>query len=191
MVVTRKPLLALTTADLMSRDVTMIPQTMSLRTAARLLSKAHVTGAPVVDDQGRRMRLWINSEVPEIKDPAAFMDMLVDRTVKILSTEPIDVYVNPTFLPDAIAKDYDTLWTEARMQKVVDAAARRGIAIEINSRYKLPRAAFLRLAKAAGCKFTFGTNNGDRDVGRLDYCFQMINEIGLKWQDIWVPNRKP
>jgi len=141
----------------------------------------------IFDDTGRRMRLWMRNEVPEIKDKQAFMDMLVDRTVKILSTEPINIYVNPTFLPDQIARDYDQLWTEERMKKVVDAAAAHHVAIEINSRYRLPSAAFLKLAKAAGCKFTFGTNNGDRDVGRLDYCFQMVREVGLKWQDIWVP----
>ena len=143
----------------------------------------------IVDDGGRRMRLWIADEVPEIKDKQAFMDMLVDRTVKILTTEPVDIYVNPTYLPGAIAGDYDRLWTEARMRRVVDAAAKARIAIEINSRLRLPRAAFLKLAKAAGCRFTFGTNNTDSDVGRLDYCFQMVNELGLRWQDIWTPTR--
>jgi hypothetical protein len=141
----------------------------------------------IVDDQGRRMRLWINDEVPQIDDKQAFMDMLVDRTVKILTTEPIDVYVNPTFLPAAIAADYDRLWTEARMKKVVDAAAQKGIAIEINSRLRLPSPAFLKLAKAAGCTFTFGTNNTDADVGRLEYGLQMVKDLGLQWQDSWVP----
>jgi hypothetical protein len=143
----------------------------------------------IFDDQGRRMRLWIKEEVPPITDPQAFMDMLVDRTVKILSTEPIDIYVNPTFLPDQIASDYDRLWTEERMKKVVAAAAKHQVAIEINSRYKLPGPAFLKLAKQAGCKFSFGTNNGDRDVGQLDYSFRMVKELGLKWQDIWMPKK--
>jgi hypothetical protein len=67
----------------------------------------------IFDDNGRRMRLWIDDEVPEIKDKQAFMDMLVDRTVKILTTEPINIYVNPTYLPRQIAAEYDQLWTEA------------------------------------------------------------------------------
>lgn len=144
----------------------------------------------VVDDQGRRMRLWIRSEVPEIKDQEAFMDMLVDRTVKILSNEPIDVHVNPTYLPEQIAADYDQLWTEPRMRKVVEAAAKHNRAIEINARLRLPKLPFLKLAKEAGCKFTFGTNNTDSDVGRLDYCFEMVKALDLKWQDIWMPTRK-
>ena len=76
------------------------------------------------------------------------------------------------------------------MQKVVAAAARKQIAIEINSRLRLPHAPFLKLAKAAGCKFTFGTNNADRDIGRLDYSFQMVRELPLRWQDIWVPHQR-
>jgi CBS-domain-containing membrane protein len=47
-----KPLLALTAADLMSRDVVMIPQDMGLRAAAHLLSQAGISGAPVVDNHG-------------------------------------------------------------------------------------------------------------------------------------------
>jgi CBS-domain-containing membrane protein len=50
---THKPLLALTAADLMSQALVMIPQDMSLEGAARLLSQAHVTGAPVIDAEGR------------------------------------------------------------------------------------------------------------------------------------------
>jgi histidinol phosphatase-like PHP family hydrolase len=102
----------------------------------------------------------------------------------------MNVYVNPTFLPESIARNYDRLWTEPRMKKVMAAAAQHHIATEINSRYKLPSLAFIKLAKAAGCQFTFGTNNGDRDVGRLDYSFQMIREAGLQWQDMWTPVKR-
>jgi CBS-domain-containing membrane protein len=48
-----KPFMNLTAADLMSHTVTLIPREMSLRGAARLLSQTHVSGAPVVDDDGR------------------------------------------------------------------------------------------------------------------------------------------
>ena len=41
-----------TAKDLMSRDVTVIPQHMSLKAAARLLARLHVSGAPVVDEHG-------------------------------------------------------------------------------------------------------------------------------------------
>jgi CBS-domain-containing membrane protein len=53
MLATSKPFLSLTAADLMTRSVVTIPREFSLQGAARLLSRAQVTGAPVVDAQGR------------------------------------------------------------------------------------------------------------------------------------------
>ncbi len=52
MLATSKPLTAVTAAEVMSRDLVTIPQYMSLRTAAWLLSQACVSGGPVVDNQG-------------------------------------------------------------------------------------------------------------------------------------------
>ncbi len=145
----------------------------------------------VVDDAGRRMRLWIPGEVA-VGQPEAFMEMLVDRTVKILEREPVDVWVNPTYLPEVLAKDYGRLWTPARMDRVIAAAVKHGVAIEINDRFQLPGLEFIRRAKAAGVKFTFGTNNGGReDLGDLAYCVRAVKECGLKWQDFWVPGKGP
>ena len=39
----------------------------------------------------------------------------------------------------------------------------------------------------AGAKFSFGTNNADANVGRLEYPLQMVKECALAWQDIFVP----
>ena len=140
------------------------------------------------DNHGKRMRLWIPEEVGTISDPQEFMDTLVDRATGILDHEPIDIYANPTYLPDVLAKDYDRLWTEARMQKVIGAAVKNKVAIELNNRYKLPSATFVKAAKAAGCKFSFGTNNtGPDDLGRCEYGLRMVEECKLGWQDFFVP----
>jgi CBS domain-containing protein len=48
-----KPLLSLTAADLMTPAVLSIPQDMSLQAAAHMLAQANVSGAPVVDEDGR------------------------------------------------------------------------------------------------------------------------------------------
>ena len=139
------------------------------------------------NDRGKRMRLWMPNEV-EVGDTQQFMDMLVDRTVGILNNEPIDIYVNPTFLPAAIAEEYDTLWTDERMDKVIQAAVKNGVAIEINARYKLPSEKFIKRAKAAGAKFSFGTNNGGKnDLGDLAYSRQMAVRCGLTAADLFVP----
>ena len=48
-----KPLLALTAADLMNPMFLTIPENMSIQGAAHLLAQAHISGAPVVDSDGR------------------------------------------------------------------------------------------------------------------------------------------
>lgn len=140
----------------------------------------------IVDHRGRRVRLWIPEEV-DIPDPEVFMDRLVDTIVGILEREPIDIYANPTYLPDALAGQYDRLWTAERQQRVIAAAAKNQVAIEINSRLKLPKPGFIRAAKKAGIKFTLGTNNADADLGRNEYGLAMIRQCGLSWTDFWLP----
>src|SRR4051812_16813120 len=48
-----KPLLSLTAGDLMCTAVVTIPQHTSLKEAAHLLAQAGISGAPVVDVEGR------------------------------------------------------------------------------------------------------------------------------------------
>jgi hypothetical protein len=161
---------------------------MFSREAAALFDYTFTDSMTWTDNRGRRMRLWMPDEVGAIPDPQEFMDLLVERTVEILEREPIDIYVNPTFLPDAIARDYDRLWTEERMKRVVQAAWRNAVSIEINSRYRLPSLNFLRMAKAAGCKFAFGTNNGGAgDLKRSEYGLEAVEACRLTWQDFFVP----
>jgi CBS domain-containing protein len=52
MIPLHKPLLNLTAADLMSPASVLVPEEMSLQGAARLLSHAQVSGAPVVNAEG-------------------------------------------------------------------------------------------------------------------------------------------
>jgi hypothetical protein len=140
------------------------------------------------DNRGRRMRTWLPEEVGTVPDAQEFMDTLVERAVGILETERVNIYANPTFLPDVLAKDYETLWTDARRKKVIWAAVKNHVAIEINNRYKLPSPSFIQMAKAAGAKFTFGTNNtGAQDLGRCEYGLQMIEDCKLQASDFWTP----
>ena len=86
-----------------------------------------------------------------------------------------------------LADEYDELWTPARQQRVIAAVAANGVALEISNRLHLPKPAFLKQAKAAGIKFTFGTNNVDHNLGRCQYGLEMIKECGLTPADMWTP----
>ena len=136
------------------------------------------------DSKGRRNRIWIPEEV-WVDDKEQFMDDLVNKIEAIFSQEPVDIYVNPTVLPAEIMDEYDQLWTTERMEKIVKVLADNNIALEINARYKVPNAAIIKMAKAAGVKFAFGTNNTGRDLGQLEYCLEMIHECRLSPNDMF------
>lgn len=161
--------------------------TLVSREAVSAFDYVFTDAMTLTDDKGRRMRLWMPDEV-RIDEKQAFMDMLVERIVTILRTEPIDIYANATYLPAPLAAEYDALWTPARMQKVIRAAVENGVAIEIGARMRLPRLPFLRMAKAAGATFSFGTNNGGRnDLGDLSYCLEMVDAVKLTETDMFRP----
>ncbi|MBI5091280.1 MAG: hypothetical protein HZB26_02425 [Candidatus Hydrogenedentes bacterium] len=137
------------------------------------------------DKNGKRMKLW--EKTSDIGDLKVFMDRYVDWHIEILSNEPLDILANVSWLPPALVADFDTWWTDARIQRVVDAAVKNSIAIEISSSFVLPKLNFLKAAKAAGAKFTFGSNGRYPNMGKLDYSLQMAKELGLQKSDMFVP----
>lgn len=142
------------------------------------------------DDKGRRTRIWIPEETWVGDDEQAYMEMLLDRICNQILQEPVDVYVNPCFLPEPLNERFDELWTEERMDRFVEALAKSGKALEINELYQIPNKAILLRAKAAGVKFTFGSNNVTPDVSRLPYSLKMMEECGLTASDMYKPPRK-
>ncbi len=141
------------------------------------------------DAKGRRNRIWIKDET-WIDNEQEFMDYLVNTIVKILSTEPINIYVNPTFLPDQMASRYNSFWTNEKMDRVIKAAKDHNIAIEINNRFRIPSAAFVSRAKKAGVKFTIGTNNMDKNFSGAAYALEIIKTCNLTPADFYQPVNK-
>jgi CBS domain-containing protein len=74
--VRNKPLQALTAADLMDPNLIRLPEKMSLRDAADLLLRNQISGAPVVDAQGRCVGVF------------SAMDFLRLSEIRVDSTRP-------------------------------------------------------------------------------------------------------
>ena len=140
------------------------------------------------DHKGRRTQLWIpNTIFMDIPDQE-YMDMIMDRTLKIINEEPIDFLASPTRLSAAMMADYDKYWTDARVAQLIKALKDNNVAMEINAVTKVPSARIIKAAKAAGIKFTLGTNNaGIGELDRLDYSLRMVEECGLTIDDMWFP----
>jgi histidinol phosphatase-like PHP family hydrolase len=138
---------------------------------------------------GQRVKLWAADVAQQVdmSDKQAFMDRFVDWHVEIMTREPFDILANTTWLPAGMLEEWDLYWTPPRMKKVIDAALKYGIALEISSSYKLPKLPFLKLAKAAGAKFSFGSNGRYPNMGKLDYSFEMAKQLDLKPTDMFAP----
>jgi len=135
---------------------------------------------------GKHVWLWL----PDVKiaDPQDFMDRYVDFNARVLS-QPIQVWANPTYLPTVLQSQYDSLWTPARMDRLIAAAVSNHVAIEINANFQIPSPTFIRRAKAAGAKFSFGSNRHVQGIGEIDYCLRIAKETGLTEKDIYTPAR--
>ena len=138
------------------------------------------------DKDGRLMHIWY-SDI-QLGEPQEFMNRYGTHNLKILA-EPVNIWANPTFLPEALRSRYDELWTDARMKTLIDAAIKNNVAIEINSIFKIPNARFIKMAKAAGAHFSFGSNTHGLGAGDITWSINMAKECGLTRDDFFIPNR--
>jgi hypothetical protein len=137
--------------------------------------------------EGKMLYIWV-SGMP-LGESQEFMNLYVAHNLKVLS-EPITIWGNVTYLPNKLMSRYDELWTDARMKSLIDAAVENNVAIEINSRFKIPNAKFIKMAKAAGAHFTFGTNQHETGIGEIAWSINMAEKCGLTKEDFFIPKRK-
>ena len=137
---------------------------------------------------GTFWRIWRSNTV--VTDKEKFMDRYVDYFVRILTTERLNILAAPFYLPKCIAEDFKTLWTPKRVQTIISLVVKHRVAIEISESYRLPGEDLVKQAKAAGAKFTFGTNSRHpKTAGRLNYCKTIVKKCGLTKKDMYLPTR--
>ncbi len=73
------------------------------------------------------------------------------------------------------------------MLKVIHAAARNDVAIELNSKYQIPSPEFVKLARQEGCRFCMGSNRHDKEPGDLGYSIRIYMECKLRPADLYYP----
>ena len=138
---------------------------------------------------GETLRIW-NFDT-YVDDPEKFMETYMVHNLEVITNpEPLNIFGWPLFLPVCIARDYYTLWTEKRMQTIIDALKKRNLAVEINDMSHTPHEKFILMAKEAGLKFTFGSDSRNQIAGRLDYCKHVARKCSLKREDFFIPSRK-
>src|SRR5579864_6572523 len=125
-----------------------------------------------------------------VDDAEAFMTRYMQFIEQVLTTEPIDIFAWPTFLPVPIARQYSQLWTRPRVDRIIELARAKKIAIEINEVAHVPDENFITQSKRAALKFTFGTDSRNQKAAHFYYCYQMAQKCGLTESDMFVPKGK-
>ena len=110
----------------------------------------------IPDGKGGHERIWQQRFV--LYNKSTFMDRYVDHHIDVLEKGKTNILANPTLLPICLAPEYYNLWTEKRMDKIIQCAVKNNVAFEINSVYQYPKSPYIKMAKAAGAKFSFGSN---------------------------------
>ncbi len=145
---------------------------------------------PMGNSYNETLRIW-NFDT-YVDDQDKFMEVYMAHTLEVINNnEPLTTLGWPLFLPVCIARDYYTLWTEARMQQIISALKKKNINIEINDLAHTPHEKFINMAKDQGLKFAFGSDTRDQKAGRLDYCKYIAKKCNLTQKDFFIPKRIP
>ena len=138
---------------------------------------------------GDQMEVWDHNCY--IDDDEDFMERHVAYYEQLMANpEPLNIMAWPLYLPLCIQRDYYRLWTNERQERIIEAARKRGVALEINDLAHTPHAEFILKAKAAGVRFTFGSDTRDHRSFRLDYCKRIAKLCNLTEDDFYIPVRK-
>jgi CBS domain-containing protein len=134
MVTADKNLFSLCAEDVMSRNVKTIRCDMPLQAAARLLSEARISGAPVVDDQGRCLGVlsatdivhWVKSgEQHDRAHPKLQMRFLSDWetfNIEVLPKEEVRWHMTPgpvTVSPALAITEVARIMLESHIHRVI------------------------------------------------------------------------
>jgi hypothetical protein len=117
----------------------------------------------------------------------SFMDQYVKAIAEGLDKGGLNIWATATMLPKSLAGEYDKLWTIERMTKVIDAAKRNNVAIEVDNKLKLPSITFLKMAKEKGCLFSIGGLFEENKMDEPDYFYEVIDQCKLTYKDIYIP----
>jgi CBS-domain-containing membrane protein len=135
-----KPFLALTAIDLMNREIVRIPRDMGMQAAARRLGQMHVSGAPVVDEQGRCVGVLSSGDfiaccaanrtrcsqhrAEANRGPCAFPDCVGSEWQMVSGTESVEGLVRDHMTSDPVMASPETHISRLA-QMMVDAHIHR------------------------------------------------------------------
>jgi histidinol phosphatase-like PHP family hydrolase len=147
-------------------------KTMTPELRARL---DYILADPMIMDG---QKLWLENEY-KIDDENAWLEKYFNHSMTVVN-EPITIFANPTYLPNKVVSRYDDFWTKERMTKLIDAAVKNNVALEIQAGTNFPNKMFIELAIEKGAKITIGRHNQDDRVNESKRSLDWLEELNVK-----------
>src|SRR5690348_6776524 len=129
-------------------------------------------------------------KAPEGLSVEQYMDGHTNSLEQFAREMPVDILAHPTLVTLPFRKvDVDTLWTEERETRMVNALFDAGIAFEISSRYP----AHERLVQRAidrGVRISLGSDGHTREqVANIVRPLALARKLGVADEDLYDPTR--
>jgi len=105
------------------------------------------------------------------------------RARKAIERNKIDVFSHPFYFNADLLIGLN----RREIEDFIDLAASRGVAMEVNAKYKAPGENFLKLCLKKGVKLSIGSDAHRRsEVGRIEWALSMLDRIGAKREDLYL-----
>lgn len=136
---------------------------------------------------GRRVHMF-QRRFPEGLPLEDYMDVHVENLESMMREMPVDVLAHPTLLPLALRTlPLESLWTEPREARAVEALFDAGIAFEISNRYR-PHERFVARAVARGVRIALGSDGHSAEqVADVAWPLALARSLGVKDEDLYDP----
>jgi len=127
-------------------------------------------------------------ELPPGLDLQEYMDAHVACVEQLGREMPVDIFAHPTLIALPFReRDIDTLWTEERETRIVDALFAAGIAFEISNRY-WPHERIVKRAIDRGVRISLGSDGHTFDqVAQISRPLALARKLGVADDQIYDP----
>lgn len=113
--------------------------------------------------------------------PFEFARDYLERATHAIERNEVDVFAHPFYFHGYLASYL--AWGD--LEEFVRLAAERGVAMELNLKYRTPDEDFLRLCMREGVKLSIGTDaHHAAEVGRIDLALSTLKRLGAKRGDL-------
>jgi histidinol phosphatase-like PHP family hydrolase len=117
----------------------------------------------------------------EAATPRDFAENYLKRATLAVDNDQVDVLAHPFFLQEPLLPHLPL----EDVKEFLRLAGDRGVAMEVNAKYKCPGADFISLCLQEGVKLSVGSDaHSVADVGRVDWPLAELGRAGVKREDL-------